>query len=85
METRVPLWENFPTGVEAALPETDLYLRTLRRAAEVMGDQDALARRLRVTPSHLALWIQGIESPPTYVFLRAVDLISEREFPQKPS
>lgn len=84
METCVPVWENFP-GVEASVPETDLYLRTLRRAAEVMGDEDALAQRLRVTPSHLALWIQGIESPPTYVFLRAVDLLSEREFPRKPS
>jgi DNA-binding transcriptional regulator YiaG len=65
-----------------AVPDTDLYLRTLRRAAELIGDQEALARRLNVTPSHLALWIQGVEKPPTYVFLRAVDLVSERQFPK---
>lgn len=62
--------------------ETDLYLRTLRRAAELIGDEETLARRLRVTPSHLSLWIQGVEAPPTYVFLRAVDVVSERELPK---
>lgn len=79
METRAAKCENFRKG--AGL-ETELYLRTLRRAAELVGDQEALARRLRVTPSHLALWIQGVESPPTYVFLRAVDVVSERELPK---
>jgi DNA-binding transcriptional regulator YdaS (Cro superfamily) len=64
------------------LAESDLYLRTLRRASELIGDDEALARRLRVTPSHLALWIEGVESPPTYVFLRAVDVVSEHEAPK---
>jgi len=64
------------------VPETDVYLRTLRRAAELIGNEEALAHRLNVTPSHLALWIAGVEKPPTYVFLRAVDLVSEREFPK---
>ena len=60
----------------------DVYLRTLRRAAELVGDQELLARRLKVTPSHLALWIQGVETPPTYVFLRAVDVVAERDSPK---
>ena len=64
------------------MPERDVYLRTLRRAAELVGDQELLARRLKVTPSHLALWIQGVEAPPTYVFLRAVDVVAERDSPK---
>jgi hypothetical protein len=38
--------------------------------------------RLKVTPSHLALWIQGIERPPVEVFLRAVDLVTDQQFPR---
>lgn len=53
----------------------DVYVRTLRRALELVGDELALAERLRVTPSHLALWLAGIERPPTDIFLRAVDLV----------
>ena len=49
----------------------DVYVRTL-----------ALALRLKVTPSHLTLWIQGIERPPVDVFLRAVDLVSDQQFPR---
>jgi hypothetical protein len=64
---------------EDFVPQSDLYLRTLRRAAELIGDDEELALRLKVTPSHLALWIQGVEKPPTYVFLRAVDLVSESD------
>lgn len=79
MEARGPKCEN-PHG--ESLAESDLYLRTLRRASELIGDDEALARRLRVTPSHLALWIEGVESPPTYVFLRAVDVVSEHEAPK---
>jgi hypothetical protein len=62
------------------MPERELYLRTLRRAAELVGDADRLALALRVTPSHLALWLHGEEKPPLEIFLRAVDLVSEREF-----
>jgi len=65
------------------LPQREVYLRTLRRAAELVGDEEALARKLNVTPSHLALWMTGAEAPPTYVFLRAVDLVSERELHKK--
>jgi DNA-binding transcriptional regulator YdaS (Cro superfamily) len=57
----------------------ELYVRTLQRAAEIVGGEQELALRLKVTPSHLALWIRGIETPPGNVFLRAVDLVSEHE------
>jgi len=60
----------------------DVYLRTLQRAVQICGGEQALALRIRVTPSHLALWLRGLERPPTDVFLRAVDLVSEHEFAQ---
>jgi DNA-binding transcriptional regulator YdaS (Cro superfamily) len=59
-----------------------VHARTLRRAAEISGDEQTLARRLKVTPSHLALWIGGTVTPPGEVFLKAVDLISEHEVQQ---
>jgi hypothetical protein len=62
---------------ETTLPE--LYVKTLQRAAEICGGEQELAFKLRVTPSHLALWLRGIEQPPGAIFLRAVDLVMEFE------
>jgi DNA-binding transcriptional regulator YdaS (Cro superfamily) len=62
----------------------DLYLKTLERAAILVGGEHALALHLRVTPSHLALWLKGLEEPTTEAFLRAVDLVSEHELAQLP-
>jgi DNA-binding transcriptional regulator YdaS (Cro superfamily) len=62
----------------------DVYVRTLERAAVIEGGEQALALRLKVTPSHLALWLQGVERPPVEVFLNAVDLVTEQLLP-KPS
>jgi hypothetical protein len=59
----------------------DLYVRTLQRAVQIEGGEEALALRLKVTPSHLALWIQGVERPPVDIFLRAVDLVTDHQFP----
>ena len=53
----------------------DVRARTLKRAAEIMGGEERLALHLKVTPSHLALWIREIEVPPDYIFLKAVDLV----------
>ena len=57
----------------------DVYIRTLVRAAEIVGGAQELAFRLKVTPSHLSLWMGGLEPCPGYVFLKAVDLVLERE------
>jgi hypothetical protein len=57
----------------------NLYARTLKRAAQFVGGNEQLAFRLRVTPSHLALWMAGIETTPADVFLKAVDVITEQE------
>lgn len=52
-----------------------VHARTLKRAAEICGGEQQLALWLRVTPSHLARWIEGLAQPPADVFLRAVDLV----------
>lgn len=48
----------------------EVHARTLKRAAEIAGGEQRLALKLKVTPSHLALWIAGIETPPLDIFLR---------------
>lgn len=64
----------------------DVRARTLKRAAEIMGGEQQLALYLKVTPSHLALWLQGIEVPPDHIFLKAVDLVTEHDtLPRSPS
>lgn len=61
-----------------------VHARTLRRAADILGGEQPLALYLRVTPSHLACWLQGSEFPPTEVFLKAVDVVTEAEMAKLP-
>jgi hypothetical protein len=56
----------------------NVYSRTLRRAAQILGGEDKLASHLRITPTDLALWIQGTGVPPSDVFLQAVDLVTAK-------
>lgn len=58
---------------------TWVYARTLRRAVDIVGGEQHLALRLKVKPSHLSLWLRGLCQPPTDVFLRAVDLVTEND------
>lgn len=57
----------------------DVRAKTLQRAAEILGGELSLAFRLRVTPSHLALWISGVEAPRDGAFLGAVDIVLEQD------
>jgi transcriptional regulator with XRE-family HTH domain len=59
-----------------------VYIRTLKRAAEITGGEEELARRLKVTPSHLVLWIRGVVPPSGDVFLRAADIVNEHDLQQ---
>ncbi len=52
-----------------------VYVRTLRRAAEVIGGFEALAAYLDVRPRLLHAWMNGTHETPTNVFLKAVDLL----------
>jgi hypothetical protein len=56
-----------------------VYIQTLKRAAEIVGGEEELARRLKVTPSHLTLWIDGVVTAPGDVFLKAADIVSEQD------
>ena len=56
-----------------------MHVRTLLRAAEIAGGAQELAFRLKVTPSHLSLWMAGLEPCPGHIFLKAVDLVLEKD------
>ena len=62
----------------------DVHVKTLRRAAEIAGGEQQLAVLLKVTPSHLHLWLNGFADPPGDIFLRAVDLVLP-EIPPPPT
>jgi hypothetical protein len=53
-------------------------VRTLERAAQIVGGPDALRRRLKVSALVLAIWMGGAEPPPTDVFLKAVDIVEDQ-------
>lgn len=56
-----------------------MHVRTLLRAAEITGGAQHLAFRLKVTPSHLSLWMGGLEPCPSHIFLKAVDIVLEND------
>ena len=56
-----------------------VYARTLRRAAELLGGEGALAARLGVTMNELDLWLRNFVRPPNEIFLRAADIVGEHE------
>ena len=58
---------------------SDVHVRTLMRAAEIAGGAQELAFRLKVTPSHLSLWLGGLEPSPSHIVLKAVDLVLESD------
>ncbi len=52
-------------------------VRTLRRAAEVVGSPEALANALGVSPELVSAWLLGREALPNDSYLRALDLVSQ--------
>lgn len=56
-----------------------LGARVLCRAAEILGGRPQLRRYLRVSALSLGVWMAGTEPPPTEVFLKAVDVIVDRD------
>ena len=56
---------------------SSVYVRTLYKAADLMGSRKALARQLRVPLADLERWMSGVEVPPMSVFLQAVDVVLE--------
>jgi hypothetical protein len=63
-----------PGNMAPSEPRT-LQVRVLTRAAEILGGRPNLCRHLGISTTLLALWIGGLEPPPTSYFLKAVDVI----------
>ena len=52
-----------------------VQIRTLRRAVELLGSEEALARVIGAPRQALSQWLKGVlEIPPIY-FVRAVDVV----------
>ena len=60
-----------------AMANLTLEMRVLQRAAEVLGGERVLARRLRVPMPSLLAWIKGTDRPTRSVFLETVDILIE--------
>jgi hypothetical protein len=57
--------------------DRSVRVRTLRRAADIVGGQAQLRKYLNVSALCLAAWLSGADIAPTGVFLKAVDLVME--------
>ncbi len=51
--------------------------QTLRYAAELVGGEEELMRRLGIGREELDRWLSGAERPPLGVFLKAVDIVHD--------
>jgi hypothetical protein len=54
---------------------TSVYSRAVRKAAEVIGGREKLARTLKVPLEEIDKWIADKGKPPRELFLRVVDLL----------
>jgi hypothetical protein len=59
------------------LKPASVYSRAVRKAAEMAGGREELARTLQVTLADVEKWILGEKKPPRDVFLRVVDFLIE--------
>ena len=59
-----------------------VYLRTLKRAAEIAGGVEQLGAELGVRSDDLAYWLQGTKPVPQEIFLRAVDMVVAHDVTQ---
>jgi hypothetical protein len=54
-----------------------VYTRTMRRAAEAMGNIERLSRALGASAVEIEAWIAGRTNPPPSAFLKAIDIVAE--------
>jgi hypothetical protein len=60
-------------------PSQSVYTRTLSHAVRIAGGDERLAFLLGASSTQLAEWLCGAEQIPVDVFLKAVDLLMERD------
>lgn len=65
--------------ITPAPPETPAS-RIMRRAAETVGGEAALANSLKVAPEVLAAWLSGAAQPTNGAFLLALDIVAKGQF-----
>jgi DNA-binding transcriptional regulator YdaS (Cro superfamily) len=56
-----------------------VYVRALKRAAQIVGGREALAAQLDVPMDELAHWMEGSKRVPDAIFLRVVDIVSAQD------
>ncbi len=54
-----------------------VFQRTLQRALSISRGERQLAKALRVPQEDLRFWLEGRRTPPKWVFLAAVDIVTE--------
>ena len=59
----------------------NVYARTLKAAAELVGSDEELARRLGTAGADLAAWMHGCGAPPLGTILKAADLLADAAAP----
>jgi hypothetical protein len=59
----------------------NVYARTFMAAAELVGGDEELARRLGIAGADLAAWMSGCGAPPLATILKAADLITDAAAP----
>jgi hypothetical protein len=57
-------------------PMDDPQHRTLLRALKVMGTEERLAAKLKVSPAELAAYFGKAKTLPQRIYLRALDIVS---------
>jgi hypothetical protein len=55
-----------------------VYQRSIEMAAEILGDNEAVARYLGVNRAEVLSWLEGRAEPAIALFLRLVDLIESK-------
>lgn len=59
--------------------ERNVRTAAVRRASDILGGPSKLRKYLGVSAIALGVWLAGSEPPPTDIFLKAVDVIAERD------
>lgn len=57
------------------MPSSNVYARAVRRAAELLGGRDNLARTLQVPLGEIEKWLAEEKKPPRELFLQVVDIV----------
>ena len=61
------------------------YTRTFRRAIDMLGGVQQLAKALGVAAADVEGWSSGVAIPPPGVFLQAIDIVARAGFGTLPS